>query len=1354
MSIPITVKEIGEFVRYKSCERRMRLAFNEGSEAEQLPFYGHLFNTIDPVLQSVGKRRENDWEMSLLQEGIAQVPLSQEASGLNDFFSFLQEIQVGKEYFGREIPINGQIGAFQVSGTIDFLLLLWRGKEPVIRLVECKTSRKEKTYHRIQAGLFQSLLQEFLKEHPFSVNDIPIGPECIESVVARIDKDNNQSENILQLKPLDLDRELADIEKLLEANGTLDQIIDSPLEKLDYCIESKCDDCKFNVHCLTESSRLKKIQLIGLDATTLKILELYGVQTLDELAELDLTSPSAQAIRNHTGFSENLGFLIKKAQARRATLPKTADSPEREFQVMSLQYDQHTTLPSYRVQQHPMVRIYLSVDYDNLENRIVALTAHVTNSLNLVRTRYEEADIVEEVRLGDHFHYQAPKGKTLQEIIPTGWTGDYAEDNGMERGLLQAFFRELGNTISEMAEAKMAPIHFYVWSRSEIRNITEACGRLGTQLLASFQHLLGCRESIDQLIFSCLEDEVKFNYGLGWTGRGLAVISSLTWFGKRYSWRRKIQGKVVDLEKVFEQDIFDFKADLNLDEGQEWGKDNRAQKKTHKFEVRSRYRDGLTVPYFHAYWGTLSQEAENRRVREALQRYQQASHPAYLGAFLEARTLALRWIEGFLKKNPEIQKPFIQVRELHRFSLDVHETRQAAINYLRLDYHVKFNDWLSNNFRAPINRISTGEALPLKDITVVNQRQVQAQIDVEGIGIGLKQLSAISNIQEGAFARFSPCDPSWEKGQSIYQLLNSGASCTVDAISWETGHILLSVMFARPSTYIVKSFGVGNRREGEVIFRTAVLDSSISDFVSNRVSSVLQNTPVTHINDWFHPRVPRIPEYDSYPAVQLESIRKLVESFRYGGSNNYALHLGQVQAIMEGLRTRIQLLLGPPGTGKTMTTSISILCKILLKHQIGDIILISGNTHRAVDELLMRIRGVVEEFSLHAHNQGFHLPKVLIGKACREDSEVPPGIVPLPNSQSTPVKQGRSDSVLLIGGTISSILKLGIKLDGSAEYAQKGFRVRTMVIDEASMMVFPNFLALTTLLSPEGEIMLAGDHHQLSPIIAHDWDQEDRPTVILYQPFLSAYDSMRRIKEHPHLTDRSITISPLTYTYRLPQVVRNLIARLYREDQVDLQGRMDLSNKISLPQNASWETVWGGETGLFLVVHNERSSRKSNPTEIAIIQHLLQAFTDKKGNRNIPKEHIALVTPHRTQRTLLKQAFEKKYQGSITVIDTVERLQGGERPAVIVSATASDPSAISATAEFVLNLNRANVAFSRSSERLIVVCSQSLLNSIPADATHYDNALLWKTLRKICDHKLAQLRLEEDYEVGVYTVGP
>ncbi len=134
----------------------------------------------------------------------------------------------------------------------------------------------------------------------------------------------------------------------------------------------------------------------------------------------------------------------------------------------------------------------------------------------------------------------------------------------------------------------------------------------------------------------------------------------------------------------------------------------------------------------------------------------------------------------------------------------------------------------------------------------------------------------------------------------------------------------------------------------------------------------------------------------------------------------------------------------------------------------------------------------------------------------------------------------------------------------------------------------------------------------------------------------------------------------------------------------------------------------------------------------------------------IDDDSVALITPHRAQRTLLSNELEE-YSSKATIIDTVERLQGGEKPTVIVSATASDPSAISANAEFILSLNRANVAFSRAQKRLIVVCSQELINFIPAEIEHYESALLWKTLRNICDDQIADINLEGN-EVKIFTL--
>ena len=76
-------------------------------------------------------------------------------------------------------------------------------------------------------------------------------------------------------------------------------------------------------------------------------------------------------------------------------------------------------------------------------------------------------------------------------------------------------------------------------------------------------------------------------------------------------------------------------------------------------------------------------------------------------------------------------------------------------------------------------------------------------------------------------------------------------------------------------------------------------------------------------------------------------------------------------------------------------------------------------------------------------------------------------------------------------------------------------------------------------------------------------------------------------------------------------------------------------------------------------------------------------------------------------------------------------------PTVIVSATASDPAAISTNVEFILDLNRSNVAFSRSQDRLIVVCAESLLDYIAPEVEFYESAMLWKSLRALCSRLIA-----------------
>ena len=88
-----------------------------------------------------------------------------------------------------------------------------------------------------------------------------------------------------------------------------------------------------------------------------------------------------------------------------------------------------------------------------------------------------------------------------------------------------------------------------------------------------------------------------------------------------------------------------------------------------------------------------------------------------------------------------------------------------------------------------------------------------------------------------------------------------------------------------------------------------------------------------------------------------------------------------------------------------------------------------------------------------------------------------------------------------------------------------------------------------------------------------------------------------------------------------------------------------------------------------------------------------------------------------------------------------------------VPPATSDPNAIAETAEFILNLNRANVAFTRSKRRLIVVCARDLLDFVPTAYKVYQDAILWKLLRNLCTHLIDTMTVD-GVTVRVYTPQP
>ncbi|MGI4790984.1 MAG: DEAD/DEAH box helicase [Janthinobacterium lividum] len=1370
----VRVTQIGEYIRHGSCERRFKLDSDGRRLTKSLPFFYTLSSTMDPVLAEAGREREREWEGHLRAAGLTDLCRyadrpDEKSTPWQMLAERASELGAGTEGYGREIDVIGEIGAFRVVGRIDFVLIRWESGRPRLRLVECKASRKDQTYQRIQLVLYRILVSRLLEEQPLRISGFRVGIEDVECVVARLDENSSRAQDILALPPLDLEMEEADVRLLLAPGGTLQQIIAKDVTATSYQLDSKCDDCALNLYCLPEAARRREIQLLGVDPSTIRALSASGIHDLDTLAALPLDGRAAASIRAHPDFSISLDTLTAKARSRRSTLPRQQiqqdPEPAEHNDVIPLPHSGSGQLPPHETGAIRLIRVYLSVSYDYVENRVGAVSAHVTRSDRPLSTLFvqeegrwrPDSDVKEQWATGTTdegrrvFAERPLEAIEFAGVLPKPWSGDYEEDSKREADLLGRFFAKLVQSARDLCPEGQAPLHFYVWSRNEITRLVEACARADTNLLGSLRELLGCREGLEQLIYSCLSDEIDSRYALGWTSRGIAAATALRWFGRRFHWTRRVGDEDLALDRIFAEGIFDFKTTLPYDADGQWLPLDTDGTYKQAFEIRAAFGDALPAPYWRAQWGTLpdaNQPGLPDKLKRSIQSYQKATQPGILKAYLKARVQALRWIEEGIKfKNIEIAKPLVDLKSLPSFTLGVETAAQAALDFLWLEQRVAANDWMGAHLVPPAGRVPLGRTLPIRDVQAIDDNKLIATIDLTGYPINAAGLRVRCSLGEGAFVRLSPCDADPNRAQTVAQFLRAGSTCRIESLDWDTGRVELSVLPYRgkDDRYMLPSLAWPQGRAG---YASATIDEGLSDFVAGKVDERLESGLGAHVYEWFDPQHSNIPPQTPLPPPVLDRYRTFLDGLNLGHG---PLASDQAAAAVDGLSTRVQLLQGPPGTGKTQTTAAAVLLRILARRRAGDIltpgdvVLVAAGTHMAVDTLLRRIAALLPPFAAGAAAAGFDMPDVCLAKAGGtatgegiEDFEI--------YGCSGFVAEHRMDSVVVIGGTPNALLKMARELNKKSPWneSKHKFQAEALVVDEASMMVLPPFLALASLIREDGEILLAGDHRQLAPIMSHDWEREDRPPARLYQPYASAYDAVRTLKENTKLPDAALQLSALTFTFRLPPEIRSLIARLYHLDGLTLEGFPAIHADPSLTDAAEdvWPRLWHNPTGLFLVTHDEAASKQSNPLEAEIIARILEAVG------TLPSGSVGVVVPHRAQRALLKTTLEGN--SAVDVIDTVERLQGGERPTIIVSATASDPAAINARAEFILGLNRANVAFSRAQQRLIVVCSERLISHLPPSAEHYAEAMLWKSLRAACSEIVGETQLG-GHAVRVFT---
>ena len=258
-------------------------------------------------------------------------------------------------------------------------------------------------------------------------------------------------------------------------------------------------------------------------------------------------------------------------------------------------------------------------------------------------------------------------------------------------------------------------------------------------------------------------------------------------------------------------------------------------------------------------------------------------------------------------------------------------------------------------------------------------------------------------------------------------------------------------------------------------------------------------------------------------------------------------------------------------------------------------------------------------------------------------------------------------------------------------FSDPGFEAQLdyLFVDEASQVATANLVAMATSAK---NIVLLGDQMQLG------------------QPIQGVHPGETGLSALDFLLEGRATIPPdlgvfLATTWRMhPDVCRFISEAVY-------EGRLhpELKNaeqRLILKPNAHPALR---PTGLVFVpaLHDtcSQSSEEEAQIVLALFQSLLaQRYRDRDGvEHDMTLDNILIVAPFNMQVNLLRRTLPEGAR-----VGTVDKFQGQEAEAVIVSMTTSNADTMPRHIEFLYSKNRLNVAISRARSLALLVASPAL----------------------------------------------
>jgi len=1280
--------------------------------------------------------------------------------------------------------LKGTIKLFDILGDADLIILFPTENGVYINVIDIKASWDEKPYQQLQTATYTLLLDNLLE-------DIDVNYKIGGGIIYR-ETDLNDVLQIDKTPSFHLETREGDVKRILDTNGPFEKAFTTDYKNLPLSINESSPYAEVTITKAIEEGDLSLLGLSPGEKSKLENYNITKIQDIAKLYEVvDDCKPydfneipvnkkykeKVSKLEEDAILSTRLPILSQKAQGLLGDL-----NPENEYAhdkpwFSWLQGVGSSNLPEddppfdtdLPIKRKSLIRVYLNIQYDYVRDSLVAISGRVTSGL------YDSSPL--------------SFSRVIDNIDKNSetWKGKY-ERKLLDEALTDIF--KTINMMGGLTNQKEAGIHFYLYGQDEYDALYDAVNRHQNKLpkIASMRKLLDCRLGIDQQMFSIIEPEINNKFAVKQIDTSITSVLQRMYPNDAYAqfsdsdWKiTHSSGKEINLKKAFNQKLFDGNVPIKQN-----GKDLAAVLNNSNNDTPDNFysllpRSGSQIPIEYL-WASkdinLLDESwtENENQKRIISNYRwvnssnkdiQITSSMY-GLLSGKLAHALHHIERSINyRNTNVDKKPIDLSELNSQVPDRKTLAESCRDYLDLEARQTKEDAYEVYMEPVKKRIVDGKSVPIriKQITKDEGYMFRAEGELLFNEFGFdnpQQIAGSSRVggsDETTGGTRCVATP-LSKQNGDFTVENSSPNQIANGIK-----VSIDTYDPNNNRIVIDGYKTSSKLEFEYVRPrkqwSLNADSNYGVYIGPEEMFVLDPNPD---NTMAEKSIKALRYAQSNPVYQ--DINKIKNSgagikdskFTKDGLKKYiewsedALEFSPNKKQREFITKtdKYSLLQGPPGTGKTSgALAHSLLARLFDGQQKKERItgLVTGLSNKSVDEVMEDVVGLLEkfddEYDSHelentrivrlAYNKPYNaLNKVeyLNYNDSEEINILNNLIMPVGTSHQQTLSGSQSNSIehLIVFATPGRIDGLIGKLFEGAT-AEDGYKraynfFDMLAIDEASMMPMYQLFMSSAFVKEDSQVMLAGDQRQLSPVQKYDWHEERRTSIIENMPQLSALNYYRYLRgddvdniheDSPKSPNVDIPITKLNKTYRCHKTVTEFLRQtVYKQDNINYTSDVtELLPPINIDTKGLYNAL-DSDYPLTVIIHDDTTSKQVNIVEATMLSALTKVIPDS--------ESVGIVTPHNAQKGKLNTLCKN------SVIDTVERFQGGEKDVMFLSTTVSDPSHLSDEEEFILSLNRLNVALSRMKKKLVVLVPESIFNIVPEDIEIYDEARIWKAL--------------------------